>query len=323
MNDGVMPDQTDAAPSTLPATAADVLTAGTILRNAREAAGLHVAALAVSMRVPVKKLEALEADRLDLLPDAVFVRALASSVCRALKIDAAPVLERLPQSEVPRLNLDERGINAPFHLPGEASGRSIPAIFAKPRVLVVLVLVIGALVLTFFPDVQRSDAPAEVVQPKDKAPAEPAPVSAPAPVGVAVETATPVVVPPAVVVPAAVVAQNQPAPVPAPAPAPAAVPVQNAVQVTPPDSKRMESGSSATGVLVLKARGSSWVQVADAKGVVLLSRLLTAGEVVGTSGALPLSVVIGRADVTDVEIRGKVFNLEGIARENVARFEVK
>jgi len=37
------------------------LTAGMMLRKAREASGLHVAALAVSMKVPVKKLEALEA----------------------------------------------------------------------------------------------------------------------------------------------------------------------------------------------------------------------------------------------------------------------
>ncbi|NJM43298.1 MAG: helix-turn-helix domain-containing protein [Brachymonas sp.] len=71
--------------------------AGQMLREAREAHGLHVAALAVSMKVPVKKLEALEADRLEDLPDAVFVRALASSVCRALKIDAAPILAKLPQ----------------------------------------------------------------------------------------------------------------------------------------------------------------------------------------------------------------------------------
>ena len=36
------------------------LTAGSILRSAREAAGLHVAALAVAIKIPVKKLEALE-----------------------------------------------------------------------------------------------------------------------------------------------------------------------------------------------------------------------------------------------------------------------
>ena len=60
------------------------VTAGSLLRTAREREGLHIAALAVSMKVPVKKLEALEADRLDLLPDAVFVRALAASVCRLI-----------------------------------------------------------------------------------------------------------------------------------------------------------------------------------------------------------------------------------------------
>ena len=38
------------------------LSGGAMLRQAREAAGLHIGALAVSLRVPVKKLEALEAD---------------------------------------------------------------------------------------------------------------------------------------------------------------------------------------------------------------------------------------------------------------------
>ena len=99
--------------------AAQTHTAGMLLRRARESAGLHVAALAVSMKVPVKKLEALEADRLDLLPDAVFVRALASSVCRALKIDPAPVLQLLPQTSTPRLDAEERGINLPFHAAGD------------------------------------------------------------------------------------------------------------------------------------------------------------------------------------------------------------
>ena len=77
------------------------VTAGAMMRGAREAAGLHVAALAVAMKIPVKKLEALESDRLELLHDSVFVRALASSVCRALKIDPAPVLAKLPLITTP------------------------------------------------------------------------------------------------------------------------------------------------------------------------------------------------------------------------------
>ena len=70
-------------------------------------------------------------------------------------------------------------------------------------------------------------------------------------------------------------------------------------------------------------KGSSWVEVTDAKGAVLMRRNLAEGEAVGTSGALPLSVVVGRADVTEVEIKGKPFNLSPIAKDNVARFEVK
>ena len=77
------------------------VTAGALLRDAREAAGLHIAALAVALKVPVAKLEALEADNFSALPDMVFVRALASSVCRTLKIDPQAVLALLPQGEGP------------------------------------------------------------------------------------------------------------------------------------------------------------------------------------------------------------------------------
>jgi cytoskeleton protein RodZ len=69
--------------------------AGARLRRAREQSGLHIAALAVTLKVPVKRLEALEADRYDLLPGPVFTRALAASVCRSLKLDAAAVLALL------------------------------------------------------------------------------------------------------------------------------------------------------------------------------------------------------------------------------------
>ena len=70
--------------------------AGRLLREARERQGLHIAALAASIKVTPKKLELLEADRFDALPDATFTRALAQTVCRALKIDSAPVLRLLP-----------------------------------------------------------------------------------------------------------------------------------------------------------------------------------------------------------------------------------
>jgi len=38
---------------------------------------------------------------------------------------------------------------------------------------------------------------------------------------------------------------------------------------------------------------------------------------------LPLAAVVGKADLTQVTVRGKAFDLNAVARDNVARFEVK
>lgn len=294
-----------------------VLTAGQMMRNAREAAGLHVAALAVSMKIPVKKLEALESDRLDLLHDAVFVRALASSVCRTLKIDPAPVLGKLPGNMAPRLNPDERGINAPFRTPGEGVGTSISALISKPVVWIVLALLVGVVAVAFFPDIKVSEAPVEVTV-KAESIAEPV-----LPVKPVVEE---------VVVPSAqttAFTETRVSPENRAASSPVAAAVKSA-----PASAAMAAVSDAarsvtvvapvsTGLVVFKARGSSWVKVVDSNGVVQLSKTLSDGETAGASGSTPLSVVVGRVDVTDVEVRGKTFSLVGIAKENVARFEVK
>lgn len=290
------------------------LTAGQIVRNAREAAGLHVAALAVSMKIPVKKLEALESDRLELLHDAVFVRALASSVCRTLKIDPVPVLSRLPGTMTPRLNPDDRGINAPFRTPGDVARMSIATLLSKPAFLIVGALLVGAVVVAFYPDITWSDAPIEVSANAEVAAAPTLAMKSNANRNdgsvntvITSETTAQSTLQVASSV-TAVVEKTEPALiVPASEAAPSAT-------ITAPAS---------TGLVVFKARGTSWVKVVDANGVVQLSKTLTEGETVSASGATPLSVVVGRVDATDVEVRGKAFNLAGLARENVARFEVK
>lgn len=88
--------------------------AGRLLREARERQGLHIAVLAQSIKVTPKKLELLEADRFDALPDATFTRALAQTVCRALKIDPTAVLVLLPPPAGHRLEHVSEGLNAPF-----------------------------------------------------------------------------------------------------------------------------------------------------------------------------------------------------------------
>lgn len=316
-----MSEEQELTSETEAATEGDVavpqVTAGELLRQAREAAGLHVAALAVSMKVPVKKLEALEADRLDLLPDAVFVRALASSVCRTLKIDPAPVLALLPQTTAPQLRPDEWGINAPFRAPGDAATTSLRDQISRPGVLAALAILAAALVLIFFPSMERKEATSSEVVLATPTPANET-TPAPAPTEKPVENPLPAPAAPALVEPPVASPQVPPAPVVSPVVTTPAPPAPVSAAVAAP-----QVGAPGSGVLGFKARGPSWVEVTDAQGVIQLRRTLATGETVNVSGALPLSVVIGRADVTEVQVRGKPFNLDAVVRENVARFEVK
>jgi len=131
-------------------------TAGALLRGYRTDLGLAIDALASAMRVPVAKLQALEDDRLDELPDAVFARALALAVCRQLKTDAAPVLALLPGQDVSRLAAkDERGLDFPLHRPSllpESSLLMLRAWFTPMRLAALAVLAL-AFFIAVGPDV--------------------------------------------------------------------------------------------------------------------------------------------------------------------------
>lgn len=300
------------------------LTAGAMLRQAREAAGLHVAALAVSMKVPVNKLEALEADQLDILLDSVFVRALASSVCRTLKIDPVPVLNKLPQNRTPRLDGGDVGINAPFHAPGQTAGLFVPAYFAKPGVIVVLALLVGVGILFLFPEIKMPE-PSTHMEKAQSAAVPEAITWDDAPVerkeGVA---SAPVDRPPAMAGPSTVPESSDPSLVLSQTitqPAGVSASRSALASVTQPEAVKLPV--LQTGLVVFKAKSASWVEVVDAKSIVQLRRLFAAGETGAATGSLPLSVVVGRADAVDVEVRGKPFNFTTVSKDGVARFEVK
>lgn len=305
----VLQGQADAGPA---------VSAGSLIRQAREAAGLHIAALAVALKVPVKKLEALEADRLDLLPDAVFVRALAASVCRTLKIDAGQVLALLPQTGKPTLGQQSAPINTPFRSPGDGPGPSLLAQISRPAVLAGLLLLLGALVLIFLPAVQQ---PGTATQPATPSPAVADTPAAPSGAlsGVAMARTELLEVDKPPVTDSA----DQPATTAGMAPAAPVLAPQPSAVAPPPTAVSVAVSPAAAGIIVFKAKGESWVEVTDARGTVVLRRTLAAGEEAGASGVLPLAAVVGRVDATQVEVRGKAFDLGAVSKDNVARFEVK
>ncbi|MBU3738556.1 MAG: DUF4115 domain-containing protein [Rhodoferax sp.] len=280
--------------------------AGAMLRRLREAQGLHIAALAVSLKIPVRKLEALEADRHDLLTDAVFTRGLASSVCRALKVDAEPVLSRLPLGTAPRLVAEDSGLNTVFR---HRAGRGMRAWRERatgPAARIVAGLLVAIAGVLWWPNEGVSFFSAGVWSRLESAAERTVPVSAPE------KSLLPAMSP------GASSAIQTPV-TPDPASSSPAVPVDGPSMVG-------ASASSPSGnrqLLVLRAKGLSWVQVVDSTGALRLQKTMSAGETIGFAEGYGLSVVIGRADLVAVEVRGASYDLAPHVRDRVARFEVQ
>mgnify|MGYP003398271031 CR=1 FL=1 len=301
------------------------MTAGALLRDAREAAGLHIAALAVALKVPVAKLEALEADNFSALPDMVFVRALASSVCRTLKIDPQAVLALLPQGEGPRLSAGDVGLNAPVKgFAGRSSAAPFKGAGSRSFVWAVGLLLIGAALMMFLPRGLDADLSALLKQPETttKIPMPTGNVAQEISVAVGAEQRVPSAAP----APGAAAAAGVGVELPAgesikPAGIASHPIVLPSVEASAPSSA--PAADAPSGVLAFKARSESWIQVRDAAGALVLQRNLAPNELVSVSGVLPLAVVIGRADATEVFVRGKPYDIGPVSRENVARFEVK
>ena len=285
-------------------------TAGEILRSAREASGVHIEALAVALKVPVSKLEALESNRLELLPDTVFMRALASSVCRTLKLDPAQVLSLLPQSKNPRLIPERSDINTPVKsVAGKTFVSNGGSRHSSWLMFGVFVLLIGAAAVFYWPAGFQpwNSRPLSLVG------SAAVPTSGQEASASKTEEIVAVVQPPVAAEPA-----------PAASSTVALVPVAPSPAVAQPASAALPAiADTSAALLMLRARGDSWVQVRDATGRVVVEKKLASGDAAPVSGVLPLSVVVGRADVTDVFVRGKPLELNAVSRENVARFEVK
>ena len=283
---------TGAAPLAPSAPAPTPASAGTMLRELRESAGVDAGVLASAMKVSLQKLDALEHDRFDQLPDLTFARALASAICRAFGVDPAPVLARMPAIAADLRPPTSGDVNAPFRAGDGAGAAPWSGAFSRPLVAVIAVLLLGAALLWLWPTWPiHLNAPEPTTEP----------AAAP---GGAVEAA----------------AASEP--VPAEAPQPPASVALDAPLAPAPSAPASEAAAAAT-LLGLSASGESWVTVHDARGKQLINRALKAGETVALDGDAPLSVTIGRKDVVQATVRGEPFDLKRLGSSTVARFQVK
>jgi cytoskeleton protein RodZ len=307
---------------------------GALLRRARQAQGLHIAALAAALKVSQRKLELLENDQVDQLPDVAFARALAQAVCRHLKIEAPPVLALLPTTATaqPALERVTIGLNTPFRERAERHDPEWPG-WLHPRVIAPVLLLGAAAAFLLAPRswVAQFQLPATLQMPTAiSGSGAPAPAAAPAPDATPASAAAPATPPPVAADAAApMAAASTPGPVQGPAAATgatatvqvaepaAAPPPEPAVQTPPPVAQQLPAG-----LLAVRAARDSWLEVTDASGEVLISRLLVSGEAVGVNGIAPLRVTVGNAAGMQMRFKGRPVELR-LSPDNTARMQLK
>ncbi|MDO5653976.1 MAG: helix-turn-helix domain-containing protein, partial [Brachymonas sp.] len=294
-----VPDDTPAADTALANTSlpdappADTRTAGTLLREMREAAHADIETLASALKVTPQKLRALEADDYAALPALFFARGLAANICRHFGKDPAPVLEKMP-GDKPRFVEPKEGLNTAIQSTSTLHLGNAPG---WPRWLfgAAAVLVLAAAALFLWPRLSSG-----LKQVGIKAPAAASHAAEP------------------------VIDATEPVP-PASAEAPAAA-TEGLPTLAPASMAASAAAASPTAEqsLHIAATGETWVQVTTPTGRKLYEGSLTAGQTHDvTIARYPVRVVVGKAENTRIVDRGQPFDLASVSNAGVARFELK
>jgi len=307
----------------------DTGSAGAMLRAAREAAGLSIDALSQQLKLSPRQVKALEDGDYASLPGRTFVRGFVRNYARAVNIDAEAVLAAIPGAvEAPAL---DRSTIGHAHRPiGElpTSSRARSGSWARWLIPLVLVAAIGAAALYEYlrpGDLQRGFETRTL----PVRPAPPDPVAPPAGTPSGTPLPNPIVSGTMSEPPRADGVLPTPAPVVETAPAGAASPLAppgpagGGAIVTPPVTAPAAAPTpppaAGEATLVITYRASSWTEVRDRDGKVVLQVTGTPGTSQTVTGKPPFDLTLGNAGENSVTWRGAPFDLAPHLRQNVAR----
>jgi cytoskeleton protein RodZ len=300
-------------------------TAGAVLREAREAEGMSIDAVAQQLKLHPRQVQALEDGRYDLLPGRTFVRGFLRNYARTLHLDPDRLLAMLPDAA-------PESLGPTAHNMGEIQFESAPrrswSRWAIPLALVALIALAAVYEFMRPPAESRrgSETPAVPIGRQDAGAPGPVPAtgSTPATAGgtplpnpLTATPAEPVraVEPPA---PAAGTTGTAEAPPPSPPATPAAASAVGGQVV----STAIPPGTPGEPTLVIVFGGRSWAEVRDAKGKMLLSLTGSPGMTQSVTGTPPFDVVIGSVSDVSLQFRGAPVDLSSYRRANVARLRL-
>jgi cytoskeleton protein RodZ len=310
------------------------------ISRAREARGMSLDELSNKLKVSVRKLEHIEHGDFDQIAGGdAHVRGLVRAMCKAVGIDAEPVLHYMPESIEgnPLSRIDTRMV-APFAASGRMGklstgtpmrrtayserSNSLPRLsrMSNGWIAGAMLAAMAALLLYAWPVLQPQFErlwqlaaksvpvmPANISAADTKSGAKPAANAAPAGANSVNTSETTAAKASANAIDASNVSI---------APAEPMAPAVNAsatVLATGPDPEK----------LTIEASSPTWIEIRNAKGLLLVSRNLFAGERLDQGLENKRSVVVGNASGAKVWLRGKILDVQAQARDNVARFDVQ
>lgn len=311
------------------------------LRRARESLGLSVADVSAHLKLTVRQIEAIERGDLSVLPGAAFARGFVRNYARFLGLDQAVFLQAIeaegtPDTDALASRMNPAGLGT---MPFKGTNRFASLPMALGVLALFVLLSLGAYFRWF--ESRDSDLLAQIQSesvPSDGVSA----ASVPPPV--AEQSVSPVSSAPVVVVQlepstassvgfqgtvagasssAVVAAQSMPASAKQSAPvAQQSVPAV-AKQSAPSAATPLATQSGNSASLVLAFEGDSWVEVRDAAGKSILSRLNPAGSSQALQGTPPFTLVVGNAGKVKLNWRGKPVDLTPYIKVDVARLSLQ
>ncbi len=293
---------------------------GARLRAAREAAGLSLDQVAQQLKLAPRQVKALEDESFGELPGRTFSRGFVRNYARLLHLDAGDLLAHLPDAaQAPAL--ESPTLHSTGTMMAELPSSSAQKVgFSRWLIpLILIACIVGAAAYEWYRGGLNNAEPARpAAGAADRGAQDSARQAAPGTQG-APAAATP-----------SVALSN---PLASPSPGAPSVAEKDAASVdtgaaviaaTPSDPAPPRSAAdSDEPPLILTYQGPSWTEIRDARGQVVVSRLVAPGSVEPVKGAPPFDIVLGNAHVVTVAYRGKPVDLLPYTRQNVAHFTLR
>jgi len=272
---------------------------GAMLRARRVELGLSQADVAHMVKLPPRRIEAMEQERWEELPDGPYLRGFLRNIARALSLDAAGLMQKVDASLM-RISSPDSILIPQGVTHATLPRRSGPADERRGGRALVYGAFVFALIAALIAWSGTESFDHAVATGKGLV-AQRAPVaSAPAAPPTSVAAGT----------------DSTPALQPGEAAAAGAAPNGSVENATKP------AAAASALALLFHFNEESWVEVRSADGKVLLQRLNAAGSEQEIDGEAPFSLVVGNAKGVALKFRGQPVDLTPYTRDSVARFKL-